>query len=130
MRIAGKILREESVEFVDLGMLYKLDIKLDSDLHRRVPLSAEKSGMSLNGWIARTLKKAFPADGTSRSDRPSVLVMETRSNAPGQDRSCRNDRKDRKGKPARAESASDSRSAAIHLSAIPVYNRGQSEEAE
>ena len=36
----------------------KLDIRLDSDLHRRVLLSAEKSGMSLNGWIAQALEKS------------------------------------------------------------------------
>ena len=36
----------------------KLDIRLDSELHRRVLLSAEKSGMSLNNWITRALEKS------------------------------------------------------------------------
>ena len=36
----------------------KLDIRLDSDLHRRVLLSAEKSGMSLSGWIVQALEKS------------------------------------------------------------------------
>lgn len=36
----------------------KLDVRLDSDLHRRILLSAEKSGMSLDGWIAQVLEKS------------------------------------------------------------------------
>ncbi len=35
----------------------KLDLQLGSDLHRRVAISAAKTGMSINAWITSTLEK-------------------------------------------------------------------------
>ena len=37
----------------------KLDIQVDSELHHRILLSAEKSGMSLSNWIALALEKSI-----------------------------------------------------------------------
>ena len=51
----------------------KLNLRLGTDLHRRVPVSAARNGVSINSWIKDTLaREADPCSAAPVDGMPSV----------------------------------------------------------